>query len=246
MNVHWLQQREVDVAIRNAWLSAPEILSLNGFRFDKRRADWRLGRWTAKLAVASYLGLPAHAESLAAIEIRPARSGAPEVFIEDKPAKTAISLSHRSGTALCAVAPAGTKLGCDLEAIETHTDAFIADYFTPEEQALVGRTANSDRPRVLTLLWSAKESALKALQEGLRMDTRDVVAIPETESEDSRSWRQLSVRYGENRVFHGWWQKADDLIRTIVSDPPSGIPVHSMLSIASLDVRSEILTGTPP
>jgi 4'-phosphopantetheinyl transferase len=245
MNVYCLEQREANVAVGNAWLSAPEILSLNGFRFDKRRADWRLGRWTAKLAVASYLRLPAHPESLAAIEIRPARSGAPEVFIEDKPAKAAISLSHRSGTALCAVAPAGTKLGCDLEAIETHTDAFIADYFTTEEQALVSRTANSDRNRVLTLLWSAKESALKALQEGLRMDTRDVTVVPDA-SEDTRSWRQLSVRYGENEVFHGWWQQADDLITTIVSDPPSGIPVHSMLSIALLDLRSEILTGTPP
>jgi 4'-phosphopantetheinyl transferase len=246
MNVYCLEQREADVAIGNAWLSAPEILCLNGFRFYKRRADWRLGRWTAKLAVASYLGLPAHHESLAAIEIRPAPSGAPEIFIDDKPAKAIISLSHRSGTALCAVAPAGTRLGCDLEAIETHTDAFVADYFTTQEQALVSRTANSDRARVVTLLWSAKESALKALQEGLRMDTRDVVAIPESEAADSRSWLQLSVRYGENQVFHGWWQQADDLITTIVSDPPSGMPVHSMLAIASVDLRSKIMIGTPP
>ena len=50
-----------------------------------------------------------------------------------------ISLSHRSGAAICAVAPAGVDLGCDLEVIEPRSEAFVADYFTVDEQALVAQ-----------------------------------------------------------------------------------------------------------
>ena len=84
-------------------------------RFAKRRDDWRLGRWTAKRALAAYLNLPSNPQTLADIEIRPAPSGAPEVFVANKPAAVTISLSHRGGVAACAVAPSGMELGCDLE-----------------------------------------------------------------------------------------------------------------------------------
>lgn len=60
MQVYWLEHRAEDVPPMDDWLSAGETVSLNGFRFAKRRADWRLGRWTAKHAVASFLNLPAH------------------------------------------------------------------------------------------------------------------------------------------------------------------------------------------
>lgn len=65
-------------------------------------------------------------------------------------------------------------LGCDLELIEPHSDALVADYFTADEQAMVARTLAADRSRGLDLLWSAKESALKGLRVGLRLDIRCV------------------------------------------------------------------------
>ena len=72
----------------------------------------------------------------------------------------------------------GAELGCDLEIVEPRSDAFIADYFTAEEQALIERTSAADRSLLLALLWSAKESALKALRAGLRLDTRSVIVRP--------------------------------------------------------------------
>jgi len=174
MNVYWLEQTEADVPQDHDWLSANEAARLNGMRFAKRRADWRLGRWTAKRALAAYLNVPFHPQALTDIELRPASSGAPEVFFANKPAAVAVSLSHRAGSALCAVAPSGAALGCDLEIIEPRSDGFVADYFTPEEQALVSEALAPDRPPLLALLWSAKESALKALRTGLRLDTRCV------------------------------------------------------------------------
>ena len=89
----------------------------------------------------------------------------------------------------------GAELGCDLEIIEPRSDAFVADYFTTEEQALIARASAADRPRLLALLWSAKESALKALHEGLRLDTRCVIVSPFDESFDLNGWSPLRVRY---------------------------------------------------
>ena len=178
MKVYWLEQTEPDVPGVKEWLSAKERVQLNALRFAKRRADWQLGRWTAKHAVAACLQLPADLHNLAKIEVRPGPSGAPETFLGNKWAPVTISLSHRAGRAVCAVAPDRSALGCDLEVIEPHSDAFIADYFATEEQALVARAAPADRPWLVTLLWSAKESALKALRAGLRLDTRGVIVTP--------------------------------------------------------------------
>ena len=144
----------------------------------KRRADWRLGRWTAKRALSVYLDVPAHPHVFRKMEIRAAPSGAPEAFFDSQPAAVTISLSHRAGIAVCAVAMSGVKMGCDLEIVEPRSDAFVADYFTLEEQALIAHASAADRHRLLALLWSGKESALKALHEGLRLDTRSVVVIP--------------------------------------------------------------------
>ena len=97
------------------------------------------------------------------------------------------------------VAKSGVEIGCDLEMVEPRSDAFVADYFTIEEQALVARASAEDRPRLLALLWSAKESALKALHEGLRLDTRSVIVNPFDGSFDLNGWSPLHVRYTDWR-----------------------------------------------
>jgi len=230
MNVYWLEQTGADVPAENDWLSANEAVCLNSMRFAKRRADWRLGRWTAKCALSVTLEMPAHVQALKKIEIRPAPSGAPELFFDNQPAAATISLSHRSGIAACAVGISGVEIGCDLEIVEPHSDAFVAEYFTIEEQALVARESAADRHRILALLWSGKESALKALRAGLRLDTRSVIVIPWIVSINRTGWNQLRVRYTggrctEGRVFHGFWQHADNIVRTVVAAPPPPIPL---------------------
>jgi len=225
MQVYWLEQTQEDLVEETDWLSAREINFLNGLRFAKRRADWRLGRWTAKRALASCLNLPHSLPALANIEVRPAPSGAPELFFEDKLAPLTISLSHRNNRAVCFIAPPAVALGCDLELIEPHSAAFIADYFTSNEQALVMRQSLADRPLLLALLWSAKESALKALRMGLRLDTRCVTVEARGLSVAPDRWNPLNVRYN-TRIFNGWWQIADDMVRTVVAAPPSDSPVR--------------------
>src|SRR5262245_23332046 len=129
MNVYWLEQTLADVPQDDDWLSPAEAVRFSQMLVRKRRDDCRLGRWTAKRALAATLGLPVHPRVLAEIEIRAAQSGAPEAFIHDRPADATVSLSHRDGVGLCVVVRAGVALGCDLEVIEPHSGAFIADYF---------------------------------------------------------------------------------------------------------------------
>jgi 4'-phosphopantetheinyl transferase len=250
LDIYWLEQTEADLPAEDDWLSENDSIRLNALRLAKRRGDWRLGRWTAKRALAACLNLPPHARDLAGIEICPAASGAPEAFVANQPAAVTISLSHRDGVAACAVALSDVALGCDLEIIEPRSDSFIADYFTTEEQTLLARAPVADQPRLVALLWSAKESALKALRTGLRLDTRSVIASPidalRCEGENKveclqnsaltlgasavrNSWRPLHVQH-ERQTFLGWWQRTGNLIRTVVATPPPAPPVFLRLA----------------
>jgi 4'-phosphopantetheinyl transferase len=239
MTVRWFEQSQADVPVPYDWLGPWESSHLSGLGVPKRRADWRLGRWTAKYAVAHYLGLSHDAATLATIEIRPAASGAPEVFRDDVPANLSISLSHSGGVGACAVGPWGAIFGCDLELVEARTDAFIDDYFTPEEQRLIREDLAVDHSALTTLIWSAKESALKALRTGLRSDTRCVSVTLRDNLRGIRisdepnaignlslgitapigTWRSLDVSYNATEIFHGWWLCRDQLIRTLVCIP---------------------------
>jgi 4'-phosphopantetheinyl transferase len=250
MSIFWLQQTRADVPTDNGWLSASEMLRLSRMKFAKRRNDWRLGRWTAKRAIAAYLGWRAEGSLLDDIEIRPATSGAPEAFIADRRAALGISLSHCGARAIAAVAPSGIAMGCDLERIEPRIEAFLTDYFTPEEQLLVEQTSACDRPALVTLLWSAKESALKALGQGLRLDTRSVsvnvgggegisgnvagsfqiagrqAIQPFSCKPGQAGWRALQVSCSNGgRTFYGWWRANSDLVRTVVAGAPLPPPV---------------------
>jgi len=211
--IFWLEQTFHDIPGSNDWLTANESARLAKLRFVKRRADWRLGRWTAKQAVASYLGLPCAPPDLLHIEIRPAPSGAPEVFLRGQPVPVDISLSHRNGTGLCAITQAGTHLGCDLELVEPRPDNFVQEYFTPEEQDLVLLASPMERPHIVTALWSAKESVLKGLRVGLRASTKSVSICPLRTG--GLRWGTFYADTATRQRFDGWWRESHDLVRTV-------------------------------
>ena len=93
------------------------------------------------------------------------------------------------------------------------------------EQELIERAATNDRWRLITMLWSAKESALKALQEGLRRDTRSVVVKPATLS-CGEAWSSIEVHSIEGECFHGWWRERDGGVQTVVADGSFSPPIQ--------------------
>jgi 4'-phosphopantetheinyl transferase len=224
MTLHHLSLTVADLADSDLWLSAAERERLAGFKFRKRRNDWLLGRWTSKNAVCRYLGLREDLASLAGIEIRAAADGAPEAYIGGAPAPVSLSISHSKERSLCVVGAAGSAVGCDLEWIEKRADNFLDDYMVAEEIGLIAQAPAAVRPQVVTLIWCAKESALKSLREGLRRDTRSVVvSIPA--AQDKREWNPITVRCIESsRIFHGWWRAREGFVQAMTSGTVTGKP----------------------
>ena len=205
---------EDEVPEDDDWLSAAERTTLAALTVPARRRDWRLGRWTARRAAAAVLGS-------AEMEVRAAADGAPEVLVGGRPAPISVSISHRAGLGACLVAGAGQLAGCDLELVEPHSPALARDFFTPAELDLVDRAGPDGRDLAVVLVWSAKESALKALRQGLRLDTREVeVAL---DGRASSGWRALRVRRGAT-VLRGWWRLEGRHVLTVVTEPRSPPP----------------------
>lgn len=212
MKVHWLVQHVNDVPADDHWLSAQELAVLDKLQIPKRRHDWRLGRWTAKCTVANCLGL---GDDLAGIEIVAADDGAPEVFLNGAAAGISVSISHSNGIGFCVASQEVAAVGCDIERIERRSDEFIADYFTDEEAALCQAAPPEQLALLSTLIWSAKESVLKVLRAGLRLDTRSI-AIKLDTGESGSGWHRLTVRHIDDaRHFEGMWCVQQGFVLTI-------------------------------
>jgi 4'-phosphopantetheinyl transferase len=204
-----------------------------------------------KRAVATVLQLPRDDSSLKDIEILADLSGAPRVYVGRQLAAVSISLSHRDGIAACCVAESTIPAGCDLELIETRGSAFIDDYFTPDERAIIAQQHGGKRDQLVTTLWSAKESVLKALRVGLRADTRsveirlNVYRAKSTEqcvdggsdplwvSGSFDEWHPFQAIFQNDQVLYGWRNTSASLIRTFASVESARAPI--ILNAGCLD-----------
>jgi 4'-phosphopantetheinyl transferase len=234
METYWFEQCYDDVPHTDDWLSEAELACFSRLRIAKRRADWRLGRWTAKRGFAQVLDLPFSHSALSSITITATASGAPTVTIACRLQPVTISVSHRNGRAVCALALGSIALGCDIEVVEAKSAAFVADYFTSEEQDLIARSTQDLHPLLASLLWSAKESALKALQVGLRADTRSVAVDTyalEGRLSSNYEWHNLTVRSADAGEFHGWWRREDNVLHTVVAQPRPRRPIDLLVLI---------------
>ncbi len=244
-SIYWHSAGMDSVSDDPTWVDGALAARLAGMRYAKRRQEARLGRWTAKNAVALALGLPTDPHSLGGILIRNAPDGAPETYLEGRTAPVHIAMTDRADWAVAAVTHDGVAIGCDLELVEYRSAAFVRDYFTPGEQQWVA--SQRDHSLAANLIWSAKESALKVLRTGLRRDTRTVeVSVGYV---DHGGWRPLTISDHHGGVFAGWWVRHGEFVLTcaaatralhppvaMVTPPPlaAATPSHQWMS-APLD-----------
>ena len=215
--VHYTVQDRQQLPAELDWLTAGERERFEGFRFDKRRRDWLLGRWTAKLALLEISGLSR--QHIRRFEIDSAPSGAPLPRLDGSPYPVGLSLSHSHDRAFSTVSRGETALGCDIELVEPRSTFFVETYFTDSERAYVDNADSSDRDSLITKIWSAKESTLKALQTGLRADTRSVEVIDEEDCV-GRDWgiaRTIAQAAGE---FTCRWRFDGRFVLTVATRNP--------------------------
>lgn len=209
-----------------SWLSGNEAARASDMSFRKRRTEYLLRRWVAKHAIAARLDLPADLVSLARIEVRNAAGGAPEAWVDGRPAGIGVSLTDRAGWAVCVVSVRPRRSGCDLELVEPRSPAFVRDFLTePERQTVGAAGSQADRDLVANLIWSAKESVLKVLRTGLRRDTRSVEVRLAGPALQPGGWAGLLVRAHEGREFPGWWCRHGSFVLTVAYDAPAPPPV---------------------
>jgi 4'-phosphopantetheinyl transferase len=224
MSAAWLSQGMADVPLEDGWLSSRESAWVERMRFEKRRSEFRMGRWTAKNAIALFMDRPRTTEALHAVEIDRALGGAPAPLVDGHPAPVSISMTDRADQAVCVVSTPGVGLGVDLEIVEPRSDAFVADYLTEAEQRLVGRASDrEERDLLANLIWCGKESALKVLRTGLRRDTRSVeVELPDEPGVDG--WSPMTVHAAEGTEFPGWWRRFGLFLLSVAASRPIDPP----------------------
>jgi 4'-phosphopantetheinyl transferase len=211
-----------------AFLNPVEIPGLAAKRFLKRRTEWLHGRWVAKRLLQK--SHPAcKMRSLSEIVIAYEPGGAPYASISGgEPLPGCLSITHSGPLAASALAFAPhLSVGIDLEKIEVRPAGFFETYFTPSENAYVQRCPPETLPETLTLIWSAKESTLKALRKGLALDTRQVeINLGEAGCADTSGWRPFHAAVkaptastpGSNSwAFTGWWQVYQGYILTLAA-----------------------------
>jgi 4'-phosphopantetheinyl transferase len=240
MTVRWLTRGVDHLPAGDAWMSPAERDRAARMRYEKRRSEFLIARFAAKHTIARAVGLPTDdLARLATIEVRHRPTGAPMAYADGRPAGVAMSLTDRADWAVCVVANGDdVALGCDLELVEPRSAGFVRDYLTPAEQATVA--AADDPHLVANLLWSAKESALKVLETGLRRDTRSVevtlldgdgdgdgagAAADGSAAGAPAGWRPLEVRPVEGGVFPGWWRRTGSWLLSVAASGPIGPPI---------------------
>jgi 4'-phosphopantetheinyl transferase len=224
------------------WLSGIELERLARFRFEKRRSEWLVGRFTAKSLVASALVRRGERpRDLRSIEIVPEPSGAP--FVRDVASGTrlpaSVSISHSAGRALAALLftggleGAGCTVGADLELVAPRSDGFIRDFLTESERAELGSVPLNGRPARANGIWSAKEAVLKTLKLGLTDDTWKVECLLEQGAlpdapvplRPAGEWRRFSARCHEEILppwargaeFLGFWREDSGYVLTVAA-----------------------------
>lgn len=241
--IYWMLQHLADVPEGDAWLSPAERAVPGRSWAPKRVRDWRLGRWAAKRAVLRAGGRASgdlDLQAYASVSILATDAGCPRLLENESEGAWALSLSHADEHGLCVLARRPAVVGCDVETVGRHAEQFVVDYFTDTERGSLDSAADAGEwSRLVTTIWSAKESALKALGVGLRMDTRQVEVelsidrlrtpgpgLPTADSgrRTGEEWSPFVVR-SSGRSFRGWSRPCGDQVLTMVADPPPAVPI---------------------
>ena len=216
-NLRYALQDRDQLPERLDWLTPDERARYEGFRFDKRQQDWLLGRWAAKQALLELTRLPQ--SDIARFEIASAPDGAPLPRFDGRPCSARLSLSHRNDRAFSVVSKDAAALGCDIELVEPRSPGFVETWFTESERERVRQVDPLLRDVLVTMIWSAKESTLKALRTGLQADTRSVEVLDDYDWVNG-GWKGARTIAADARSFSCLWRLEGPFVLSLVTNGP--------------------------
>jgi len=145
------------------------------------------------------------------------------------------SLSHSHGHAICGVAPAGWKLGVDIERIKPRNVMALAAWVcSPYERRELGRLSGFKQLQHFYMLWTLKEAFIKAAGLGFPADMSKVGL-----KEGSEGEAVLNAPRGNWRACA--WQLGEDWVAAIVWQAPEFVhagPVWRTMRVCALPERT--------
>lgn len=205
--------------------SASESSRLEKMKFALRRNSFIAGRRAAKQLL---IGCVPELRNLSPnkISIENRESGAPFVLVNGQELPGMLTISHCGNAAAAAyTSESSIRIGVDLEAVTPRAQSFLETYFTQSELEWISSAKEEDQALISTLIWSAKEAVLKALQTGLRVDTREIKILAD-DSPAVAGWRRFGLSSSKGWYWKGHWRILDNFVITIaVCGPALGCPV---------------------
>lgn len=182
------------------FLSGEELITVNGFKAQKKQVEWICGRFSLKTLVNEILcPIP-----LAKIQVSYQEKGAP--FLNAYP-DIPISLSHSGDyTAVGLSQNRQTTLGIDIERIGKMPDTFfMKTAFTEREIHHMTQTAHE-----IFRHWTLKEAFLKHIKMGFNENLHKVEILDKE-----------IFHHGKKQDLNSWSRTIEDqYILSIVADPP--------------------------
>ena len=217
------------------YLSAEELNEYRRFVIPKRKMEWLASRILIKRLVIDSVK-PTLYLSPRSINIRKRSSGVPYVELARIGKIGWLSMSHsHNGVLIAFSSNERNPFGVDLEYVEERLPQFIADFFTESESRWVNTSQEEEKKYLVNLIWSAKETYLKAIGKGLQLDTRRV----EIKGVDSRcaetEWCDLDFQANiqDKRNWRILFKHEDGFIQTMC------IPADKNIKFVRLDVELE-------
>ena len=241
-----ITEQKIDLFYSYSFLSDPELdysrlrmddffcteeqEEFSRFKVAKRQNEWISSRITSKKMIVKILN--DNDLTYPDIRIQKETNGRPYISIEGQGRLDGkFSLSHSHGAVFCGYCSApDLDFGIDLEKIEERKLEFIMDYFTRNEIGNYQRCTPIQKNEFSTLIWSAKEAALKTIGKGLALDTRKVEVTPRKVESLIEGWGMCDVRIseGSEKMYLVLWQEKGGFIRTI------SIPVGEPIKISEI------------
>jgi len=208
----------------SSWLSPQERRAVERLAAPERRYEWLRGRALAKLASQLVLAQPPApaAVDLSGIGVAPRLRWAG--------GELPVSISHSGRSTACAVlgSTAGGSVGLDIEQIDP-TLAELAARFCLAAEWRRAR-ASFGPATAATLLWSAKESGIKAVRgRVVRRHSIEVEACASTRA------LRVSVTAGGDpapQVFHGGFRRLGADVLTWLREQPGPVRVRALPPLA--------------